>query len=115
MAVEPKVVTPKVVTPKPKVALDKGVDQDQDQQNTVQDEAAAGRVRHPGPWVKLHKDSKENQKLILRHSHAGNLKGHDHKTGEVILVDPDFEAPKTAQEIADEEMAAQGPTAGIKG
>ena len=100
---------------KSKVDIDNGIEQDQDQQNTVQDEAATGRKRHPGPWVRLHKDKKENQKLILRHSHAGNLFGHDHKTGEVILADPDFKAPKTSQELAEEEMIAKGPTAGIVG
>lgn len=109
MAVDPKAPV------KSKVDLTEGISQDQDQENTVSESAATGRKRHPGPWVTLHKNAKENQKLILRHSHAGNLIGHDNKTGEVILKDPDFAAPKTAQEITDEEMAKNGPTSGIKG
>lgn len=111
---DPKLVAPKAAI-KPKVNLQEGIDQDKDQENTVQDQASLGRVRHGGPWVKLHKDVKENQKLVLRHSHAGNLIGHDHKTGEVILKDSEFEAPKTFQELADEEMIAKGPTTGIAG
>ena len=89
------------VTPKPKVDLNEGVQQDSEQENTVMAEAETKRKRHPGPWIKLHQDPKENQKLVLRHSLAGNLRGHDNKTGEVILIDPDFVAPKTAHEKED--------------
>lgn len=96
-----------------KVQIDKGIVQDQDQENTVQEAVTVKRDRHPGPWTKLHKNPKENQKLLLRHSHAGNLVGHDPATGEVILKDPDFDAPKTAQEIEAEEIAAKGNKAGI--
>lgn len=100
---------------KSKVDLQPGIEQDQEQENSVQEATEIGRKRHPGPWTRLHKNVKENQKLILRHSHAGNLIGHDNKTGEVILKDPDFDAPKTAEEIQEEEMAAKGPISGIKG
>lgn len=119
MAVEPKEKKVKVSVvkkePEPKVDLDAGMIQDEEQEDSVKEAATLGRKRHPGPWALLHKNKKENLKLILRHSHAGNLIGHDHKTGEVILVDPDFEAPKTAQEISEDEMAAKGPHAGIAG
>ena len=86
---------------KPKVGGNKGVEQDAEQQNTVQDEAATDRKRHPGPWVKLHKDPKEAVKLVIRHSKAGNLIGHDNKTQEVILKDPDFVLPEESAEPMD--------------
>lgn len=70
----------------PKVELQAGVSQDDAQENTVQD-GQVQNERHPGPWVKLSKE------MVLRHSMAGNLIGHDHKTNEVILVDPDLEPP----------------------
>lgn len=65
----------------PKVTLPAEVQQDE-QADTVQ-EAAAGQVkkRHPGPWTKMSEED------IVKHSIAGNLIGHDPKTGEVILVD----------------------------
>lgn len=88
----------------PKVDLGEGIEQDQDQENTVQDAQHIKR-RHQGPWVRLHKDKKENEKLLIRHSKAGNLKGHDPKTGEVILNDDDFVLPEEQPEA---EVAAEG-------
>lgn len=53
-------------------------------ENTVQ-EAQTDRKRHPGPWVKM------PHAKIEKHSIAGNVIGHDPRTGEVILLDPDLE------------------------
>lgn len=91
MAVEQKV--PGVKKAAPKVDVPAGVQQDE-QENSVREEAETGRKRHPGPWVKLHADKKENAALVIRHGKAGNLVGHDPKTGEVILKDSKFVLPK---------------------
>lgn len=68
-----------------------GVTQDE-QENTVAEASAAPRIRAKGNWQKMSRED------ILRHSHAGNLIGHDHRTGEVILKDPTLTPPELSKE-----------------
>ena len=75
----------------PKVELPAGVVQDE-QENTVAEAQAKPKTKYPGVWVKLSKAD------ILDHSLAGNLIGHNPKTDEVILKDPDLVPPKVDQE-----------------
>lgn len=76
----------------PKVELPEGAAQEEQENSVAEAVQQQGRVRFKGNWQKM------SREMILRHSHAGNLIGHDHKTDEVILKDPKFNPPAISKE-----------------